>query len=122
MGGPAHSRRQHHLSGTLRRTPYNSLSMDPDDMANEGLRDGEAVLVISKHGKVSAKVQAESALRLGVVTLPHGSGALPGSGMVPGSSVNSLIDCTVDYEPDNAMPRMSALPVRVTRDSLEVMN
>jgi len=101
------------LSGTLRRTPYNPLAMNPGDMSREGLRDGESVRVMSRHGEVETKVQADATLRPGVVTLPHGWGALPGSADGPGCSVNALIDCAVDYEPDNAMPRMSALPVRV---------
>jgi len=87
------------LSGSLRRTPYNPLAMNPADMSAAGVADGDDVLVSSAHGQVEAKVEADATLRRGVVTLPHGWGGLPGSGTGPGSAVNLLITCEADYEP-----------------------
>jgi anaerobic selenocysteine-containing dehydrogenase len=48
--------------------------MHPDDAAARGLADGQRVQVRSRAGSVHAPLQLSDAMRLGVVSLPHGWG------------------------------------------------
>jgi hypothetical protein len=56
---------------------------------------------------------ADETLRAGVVSMAHCWGGLPDSGSLDGDNINLLIDCASDVEAVNAMPRMSAIPVRL---------
>lgn len=99
------------------RTPYNPAYLHPDDLAELGLSAGEEVEIASAHGRVAAIVEADAALRPGVVSIAHGWGDQPGSGAdvaASGTAVNRLIDTGLHHEAVNAMPHMSAVPINIT--------
>lgn len=98
------------------RVPYNPLCAHPDDLARRGLRDGQRVEVVSAHGRVRAVARADASLRPGAVSMTHGWGKLPDVARAyedVGVSIQSLISLSDDCEPLQAMPRMSAIPVRL---------
>jgi hypothetical protein len=70
---------------------------------------------VSAHGRIRARVAADDTLRMGVVSMSHGWGALPHieSYEQHGSSTNDLVPTGEFVEPINAMPWYSAVPVDV---------
>ena len=104
----------HHLATIHRRTPYNPLQLNPEDMRNLGIHDGENILVRSPYGELHAVARADDSLRPGVVTMTHGWDLSTGrdeKGRT--ANVNWLTSTTYDRDPINAMPVMSAIPVAV---------
>jgi anaerobic selenocysteine-containing dehydrogenase len=103
------------LAKVRTRNPDNPLRMNPDDLAEIGARPGERVEIASEHGRIVAAAKADATMRRHVVSMTHGWGGLPDDEARDGDSVNQLIDDTLHVESINAMPRMSAIPVRITR-------
>ncbi|HXR36130.1 MAG TPA: hypothetical protein VN754_09300, partial [Candidatus Binataceae bacterium] len=74
--------------------------------------------LVSDHGRIRAIVQDDETVRPGVVSMSHGWGPLPDAAMdceKEGSSTSLLVSSERDYEPINAMPRQSAIPVNIVR-------
>jgi anaerobic selenocysteine-containing dehydrogenase len=105
------------LSGIRRRAPYNVVSINPQDLAAQGLEAGDWVELRSDSGAVRAIAEADPTLRPGVVSLIHGFGDLPEDEdyETHGVSTNLLISTDRDLQTINAMPRMSAIPVSIGR-------
>lgn len=99
------------------RQPYNAAYMHPQLLARRGLAAGDRVRITSQHGAVIAIAQADGALRDDIISMAHGWGGLPDSAEPEenGVSVGLLISSESDFEAINAMPRQSAIPVRVER-------
>ena len=107
-----------HLDAIAKRMPHNPLWIHPDDLAALGIAAGERVAIESAHGRIEAVSQADATLRRGVVAITHGWGGLPedsGDAQAPGVNVNRLTSTRSDLDPINAMPRLTALPVRLRR-------
>ena len=107
-----------HWSGTRKRNPYNPAYLNPADLAELGLVSGDRVTITSDHASIDAIVEADAAVRSGVVSMAVAWGGLPGEELDPathGASTNMLITTDRDTDPLNAMPRMSAIPVNVIR-------
>ena len=105
-----------HLPLIQRRHPYNPAYLHPKDLAALGIGAGDYVRITSAHGAITAIVEADDAVRPGVVSMTHGWGGLPGDHenyLVEGVSTNLLTSTDTDLDPINAMPVMSAIPVRV---------
>ncbi len=98
-----------------RRAPFNPLCMHPDDIRRFGLADGSDAEVVSDNGRIPAIVKADPTLKPGVVSMTHGYGDPHGRAgyREQGASVSPLISLYRDYEALQAMPRMSAIPVRI---------
>jgi len=119
------SRRMRDLNGSIgmgaeairRRTPLNPLCMNPADMARLALTPGAHVEISSEDGRIRGVVQPDGTLRHGVVSMSHNWGGIdpdPDDYDRIGSSTNALIRTTRRYESLNAMPWMTAIPVRIT--------
>lgn len=107
-----------HLTGVRKRNPYNPAYLNPADLGDLGLASGDRVVITSDHSSIEAIVEGDPAVRPGVVSMAVAWGGLPGENLDPsshGSSTNMLITTDRDVDPVNAMPRMSAIPVNVTR-------
>ena len=102
------------LAGTRKVDPVNPAFLHPAELAALGIAPGETVRIASQRGRIEAVAQPDRALRRGVVSIAHCWGGLPG-GDGPGTNVNTLIACDSDVQSINAMPRMSAVPVNITR-------
>ena len=102
------------LAATLRRSPHNPAYMNPEELAALDLEEGDAIEIASEYGRVEASVASDASLRRGILSIAHCWGAVADEG-VPGANVNLLIPCDRHVEPINAMPRMSAVPVRIAK-------
>jgi anaerobic selenocysteine-containing dehydrogenase len=102
------------LEGTLRRTPYNRAFLHPDELAALHLEPGEVIEITSQHRRIGARLQSDERLRRGVVSIAHCWGAIE-EGDGPGVNVNLLTRCGIDVQTINAMPRMSAIPVKLAK-------
>nr|WP_254302395.1 molybdopterin-dependent oxidoreductase [Sphingobium chlorophenolicum] len=101
----------------LSRTPYNPAYLHPDDMVALGATEGDVISLESKFGSVKAIIMADGDLRRGTVSITHSFGGLPGEDDDPsvmGCNIGRLLSTTAEFDPITGIPRMSALPVRVT--------
>lgn len=78
--------------------------MNPGDIMASGIQDGEWARIESSRGSLDAVIHADASLRPGVVSMPH---------CQENGSTARLVDAN-PREAINAMPRMSAIPVRLT--------
>jgi len=110
------------LDMLTRKGRYNPAYMHPGDLERLDLTSGDDVLITSAHGGVPAIVEADDSLRPGLVSMTHAFGDLPASGVgvrKAGSNTGALISVEDDYDRYSGIPRMSAVPVRVTRAAAE---
>ena len=99
-----------------RRYPVNYAYMNPDDMAEAGISEGDEVEIASPHGAIRSLARGEDRLRRGVVSMTHMFGPLISSGDVRadgGANVGQLTSLSQDLQPINFMPRFSGIPVNV---------
>jgi len=113
-----------HWAGSRQRNPYNPAYLNPADMTTLGLNNGDRVTISSDHASIEAIVEADATVRPGVVSMAVAWGGLPDEEFDPathGASTNMLISTDRDADPLNAMPRMSAIPVNITRSIAETI-
>ncbi len=99
-----------------RRFPVNYAYMNPQDMAAEGLADGDTIEIASQFGSLRTLAKGEERLRRGVISMTHMFGPLVGSGdpvADGGANAGQLTSLTEHVQPINFMPRFSAIPVNV---------
>ncbi len=102
------------LSATNRRHPHNPAYMHPGEFGPLGIEAGDRIEIASEHGRVEAIAEADDSLRPGVVSISHcWGGTVDGDG--PGTNINSLISSEKNLQPINAMPRMSGVPVNISK-------
>ncbi len=103
---------------TRQRYPVNWAFMNPDDMAEEGIAEGDRVGIASQHGAIVGVARGEPGLRRGVISMTHMFGELAPSAdpeAQGGSYTGQLTSLQAYLEPINFMPRFSGIPVNVTR-------
>jgi anaerobic selenocysteine-containing dehydrogenase len=106
----------HDLPAIRHRLSYNPAYMNPADIASLSLKSGDRVEIISDHGRIPAIVKDDGDVRCGVISMSHSWGRLPDDDADyedVGSFTGLLISTDRDCDPLNAMPRMSAIPVRI---------
>jgi anaerobic selenocysteine-containing dehydrogenase len=99
-----------------RRFPVNYAHMNPEDMAADGIKEGDTIEIASEFGSIQTLAKAEQRLRRGVVSMTHMFGPLVGSGdplADGGANLGQLVSLTEHVQPINFMPRYSAIPVNV---------
>ncbi|MFK7898943.1 MAG: molybdopterin-dependent oxidoreductase [Myxococcota bacterium] len=101
------------------RLPFNPAYMNPDDMEEEGIAEGDVVEISSAHGKLRALAEEDPSLRKGVISISHGFGGLPSQDVKyaeGGVSANWLTSTREGArETINAMPWMTGFPISVLR-------
>lgn len=108
----------HDFAAIRRRVRYNAAYLNPADLVALGLNPGDKVEIVSEHDRIPAIVEDDADIRPGVVSMSHGWGGLPDESARyedVGSSTGRLVSTDVHLDPINAMPRMSAIPVRIER-------
>jgi anaerobic selenocysteine-containing dehydrogenase len=96
-----------------------TLQIHPEDAARHGIADGEPVRVKGAGGEVVAPAELTDAVRLGVVSLPHGWGHdRPGTrtrhaSADPGANVNQLLDGTL-LDPLSGTAVLNGFPVTLS--------
>ena len=116
------SRRMLHVQNSMlrgysaNRPLHNPAFLNPDDMAELGIEEGDVVEIESKRGCITGVAATEQGMRRGVVSMSHGYGDLPGDQATDGSTGSStalLVDVDEDHDPYSGQPRMSDVPVRI---------
>lgn len=105
-----------HLPVIRKRHPYNPAYMHPEDIAALGVSAGARVRIVSSHGSIPAILEADETVRPGILSMSHGWGGMPDQKenyTTDGASTNLLTTTDTDLDPINAMPVMSAIPVRI---------
>ena len=101
------------------RVPFNPGFMNPEDMAQEGISEGDEIEIASRHGAIRVRAESDPSLRRGVVSVTHGFGALPRAEAKyedVGVSTNWLTSTSdASRESINAMPWMTGFPVSIER-------
>ncbi|KAK0359360.1 hypothetical protein LTR94_031631, partial [Friedmanniomyces endolithicus] len=105
------------LAGTRKRFPRNPAWIGPADAGSLGVAGGDLVRVIAEHDAIIAEVRIDAAVRPGVVSMSHGWGNLPDATdpLVDGASTSRLVARDRAVQAINAMPRLSAIPIRLER-------
>lgn len=105
------------MLATLRaKHTYNPAYMNPRDLEQLGVQDGQMVLIDSGLGRIKAPAKASSDVMAGVVAISHAWGAAPeheGDIRQMGSPTGRLIPDDVLFDRLTGMPLMTALPVNV---------
>lgn len=104
------------LPNTHRRVPRNPAFINPDDLQELGLADGDRIRVTSATASVEAVATADPTLRSGCIAMSHGFGELPDENRYDqhGVAVNALLTTDSGLQSINAMPRMTAVPVSIS--------
>ena len=91
--------------------------MHPDDLAALGFNNGDKVRIISSHDSILGLVESDATLKLGVVSMSHSFGGMPGKDnqqfMSLGSNTGRLISVEENYDSLTGIPQMSNIPVRI---------
>jgi len=99
-----------------KKYPINWSYMNPEDMAEEGIRDGDDIQITSEAGQIKGVARAEDKLRRGVISMTHMFGGLSQSTdpvVQGGSYTGRLTSLQACLEPINFMPRFSGIPVNI---------
>ncbi len=107
---PAHTRKRRH----------NPAFLNPDDLAALGVREGDVIEIRSARAAIFGIAEGAPELRRGVVSMAHAFGDAPErDGLLRriGSSTGRLVANDRDWDPLTGIPRMSAIPVAVSRYS-----
>jgi anaerobic selenocysteine-containing dehydrogenase len=105
------------LPGLARKGTTNSAYMNPGDVAELGLVDGDLVEITSPRASIVGVVESAPDVRRGVISMAHSWG---GSSLTDekvrdiGTPTNRLVSVDAGYDPVNGMIVSSAIPVRVT--------
>jgi anaerobic selenocysteine-containing dehydrogenase len=97
---------------------HNPAFMNPADLDRLSLSTGDLVEIASDHSAIFGIVESDDTVREGLISMTHSFGDAPehdGDIATIGSNTGRLTAVDRDYEPYTGMPRMSNIPVRVTR-------
>jgi anaerobic selenocysteine-containing dehydrogenase len=109
----------HNSARLVKGKPRHQLLMNPDDLAERDLTDGQLVNVSSAAGTVAVEVAASNDMMPGVVSLPHGFGhGRPGvrlsvANQVAGASANDVTDAELT-DTVAGTAAVNGVPVTVT--------
>lgn len=102
---------------SVRQWTYNPAFMNPKDLEQMGIADGDVIEIRSRHGAIRGVVEADATVRAGVISMSHAWGKNPDEPADPlgmGCNTGLLTDTTTDYDIYSAMPRMSSIPVNIS--------
>lgn len=104
------------------KNSHNPAYMHSSELEKLGIADGDLVEVRSRHGAIPAIAAASDDIKPGVVSMSHSWGGSPDPAQQVdskvremGSNTNRLIDNRQHTERYSAMPRLSTVPVRISR-------
>ena len=99
--------------------PGNPAYLHPDDIAALGFEAGQSVWLQSERASIAVIVEADAALRPGIVSMSHCFGSDPAE--TPnleqdGATVARLVSVEERYDPLMGMPQMSGFAVKLRAD------
>lgn len=101
-----------------KRVRYNPAFMNPQDMAKEGIANGDVIELESVRANLRAVVEAEDGVKRGCISMSHCWGGNPDEADDPlriGSNTGRLTPVDSDFDPYSGIPIMSGIPVRLAR-------
>lgn len=104
------------VPGLRASLPQNAAYMNPLDLRELGLADGDLVEITSDRAAIVGVAAATDEVAPGVIAMAHSWGDTPehdGRVREIGANTNRLISTDHDYDPISGIPRMNALPVNV---------
>ncbi len=104
------------LSALRDKEGTNFAHMNPNDLVDVGVVNGDIVELASPRGSIRAVVKGAADVRQGTISMAHAWGGLPdqpGDVAVNGSTTSMLVDVDSGYDIYTGMPVMSAIPVQV---------
>lgn len=105
----------------MRRVHHNPAFMHPLDVAELGLHDGDTVRIASRYGEIAAIVESEDGIKRGVISMSHCFGGTdpeqPADAHAAGANTGLLASVEHEYDPHSGIPRMSAIPVRISKSA-----
>lgn len=107
---------------TRRKYPVNWAYMNPDDMAEKNLADGDHITLRSEFSEIEAVVKADRNLRRRIVSMTHLFGRISRRNdpvESAGSYTGHLTSLQKYLEPINFMPRFSGVPINVERSVIQ---
>ena len=108
------------LSLLAAKTTTNPAFINPEDLAQLNIEDGEIIAISSARGEIPAVAKSSPDIKRGVVSMAHCWGAAPGGTTDDkvreiGANTNRLIDNLDHPEKYSGMARHSAIAVRLTK-------
>lgn len=105
------------LPSIKKRTPVNYAYINSRTMKFIEVNDNEVIKIISDHGEIQVVAKTDDTVREDVVSISHGFGVLPSIQDYEkyGANTNLLISSDRDVEAINAMPRMTGIPIRISK-------
>jgi anaerobic selenocysteine-containing dehydrogenase len=104
------------------KNSHNPAYMHSSDLAKLDIADGELVEVRSRHGAIPAIAAASDDIKPGLVSMSHSWGGTPDPAAKidekvreMGSNTNRLIDNREHTERYSAMPRLSTVPISISK-------
>lgn len=101
----------------LRQRGYNPAFMHPQDIESLGLAAGDVIRIQSRYDAILGVVEAEDRVKRGVISMSHCFGAVgsePEDVLQFGSNTGRLASVEHEYDPYSGIPRMSAIPVKIS--------
>jgi anaerobic selenocysteine-containing dehydrogenase len=101
-----------------RARSYNPAYINPDDMADADIAEGQTVDIRSANGRIEGIATGDLSLRRGVIAMTHAFGQNPADRQDPalfGVNTNQLLSISAEFDSITGMPRMGAVPVRLTK-------
>ncbi len=99
-----------------RKVTTNPAYIHPDDMAAQGLADGDVIEISSAHASIHGVAKGSDRVRRGLISMAHAFGdSEAGKHNVSemGGSTNRLTSDEVDYDPITGQALQSAIPVKI---------
>ncbi|MEM9669099.1 MAG: molybdopterin-dependent oxidoreductase [Pseudomonadota bacterium] len=112
-----HNSNWHEADAQRRRVPHHPAFMHPDDMSDVGVTEGEIIEVESARAMIKCVAMAATDVRRGCISIPHAWGTNPDESDDPlgaGGNTGRLSFNDRDFDKRTGIPRMSAIPVRVS--------
>jgi anaerobic selenocysteine-containing dehydrogenase len=104
----------HDLPNLAKHGTVNPAYMNPDDMTNLGLGNGDLVSISSRTGTIQSIAQSSADIRQGIVSMSHAFGGWSADNPARyGGTTSRLVDDETEYDPITGMPLQSAIPVKV---------
>ena len=105
------------LKNLGKKVTTNPAYIHPDDMAEQGIADGDVIEITSAHASIHGVAKPSDRVRRGLISMAHAFGdADAGKHNVHeiGGSTNRLTSDEVDYDPITGQALQSAIPVKIT--------
>ena len=104
------------LKNLGQKVTTNPAYIHPDDMASQGIKDGDVIEISSAHASIHGVAKGSDRVRRGLISMAHAFGdadADKHNVREMGGSTNRLTSDEVDYDPITGQALQSAIPVKI---------